>query len=138
MRALTGGCLCGGVRFELAPPATSMSHCHCSRCRKWHGGAVGTYVMLPREQFLLTAGRELLATYEVAGGGDRTFCTRCGSSLFYGDWETAPTVDIAAGALDGDPGVRPACHIWVRSKAAWDSITDDLPQFETWPRDATS
>jgi hypothetical protein len=29
--------------------------------------------------------------------------------------------------LDGDPGRRPAAHIWVSEKAVWVEITDDLP-----------
>jgi hypothetical protein len=32
------------------------------------------------------------------------------------------------GALDDDPGIRPSAHIFVGAKAAWDAITDALPQ----------
>jgi hypothetical protein len=31
--------------------------------------------------------------------------------------------------LDDDPPVRPACHVFVGSKAPWFEITDDLPQY---------
>ena len=31
--AVTGGCLCGGVRFELTEPATGAGYCHCTRCQ---------------------------------------------------------------------------------------------------------
>lgn len=37
------------------------------------------------------------------------------------------------GTLDDDPGVRPSYHIFVGSKAAWYDITDNLPQFDTFP-----
>jgi len=36
------------------------------------------------------------------------------------------------GAAFDDPGVRPALHMFVGSKAAWWEIRDDLPQFEEW------
>jgi hypothetical protein len=39
-------------------------------------------------------------------------------------------VNIPAGGLDGDPGVRPALHIYTAYKAPWFTITDGLPQFE--------
>ena len=34
----------------------------------------------------------------------------------------------ALGVLDDDPGVRPAMHIFVGSKAPWLEIADGLPQ----------
>jgi hypothetical protein len=42
-------------------------------------------------------------------------------------------VDVVLGVLDDDPGVRPACHIFVGSKAPWYEITDNLPQHATRP-----
>lgn len=54
----------------------------------------------------------------------------CGSSLFGGDWPDGPEVSIRFGSIDGDPGIRPQCHTFVGSKAVWDEITDDLPQYE--------
>jgi len=37
---------------------------------------------------------------------------------------------IRAGSIDGDPGVRPDAHIWVKAKAPWYDILDDVPQCE--------
>jgi hypothetical protein len=53
----------------------------------------------------------------------------CGSSLFGGWWPEGEEVSIRLGTVDGDPGIRPQYHTHVASKAAWDEITDDLPQF---------
>jgi hypothetical protein len=41
--------------------------------------------------------------------------------------------EITLGSLDTDPGVRPAEHMFVGSKAAWFEITDKLPQHDAWP-----
>ncbi len=38
-------------------------------------------------------------------------------------------MEIRAGSLDGDPGVRPVAHIWTSLKAPWYEIDDDLPRF---------
>jgi hypothetical protein len=40
---------------------------------------------------------------------------------------------IPAGLLDVDPDVRPMRHIFVKAKAPWFEILDDLPQFQTKP-----
>ncbi len=138
MPGLTGGCLCGGVRFEVDAPLLRANHCHCSRCRRHSGTAVCTQARVGREQFRLLSGAELVRTYR---GGDgyavKAFCSVCGSSLFGGRWPDGSQVSIRLGAFDDDPGIRPQCHTYVDSRACWDEIIDDLPQYpEGWSRDA--
>jgi hypothetical protein len=135
---VAGGCLCGGVRFEVTGPFIRAGHCHCSRCRRHSGTAVCTQARVRREHFRLLSGDELIRVYR---GGDfavKAFCTVCGSSLFGGTWPEGPQVSIRMGAFDGDPGIRPQFHTFVDSKAPWDRITDDLPQYPgPWNREAT-
>ena len=46
-------------------------------------------------------------------------------------------MDIPAGCLDDDPGVRPDRHIFATHKAPWHVIADDLPQWQTYKEDGT-
>ena len=138
MAVLSGGCLCGGVRFEVDEPLLRANHCHCSRCRRHSGTAVCTQARVRREQFRLLSGAELIRTYR---GGDayavKAFCAVCGSSLFGGSWPEGAQVSIRLGAFDDDPGIRPQFHTFVDSRAPWDEIIDDLPQYPAaWSRDA--
>jgi hypothetical protein len=56
------------------------------------------------------------------------FCTRCGSALAAEPTDPAvASVWVMLGALDDDPGVRPALHIFTGSGAPWFEMTDDLP-----------
>lgn len=127
---IEGGCLCGEVRYAIDGAITDVSHCHCSMCRKMHGAAFATYGTVRREQLLWSNGEQQVATYSSSGNLDRMFCNRCGSTLMCRS-NDEPDVDyIALGTVDGDPGCRPAYHIWVGSKAPWYEITDDLPRFE--------
>ena len=122
---LGGGCLCGGVRFEITAPFRRANHCHCSRCRK-HSGTFGlTQGRVPREEFRLLRGEELLRVFGAAEGAVKVFCTNCGSSLFGGTWPEGPEVSVRLGSLDGDPGIRPQYRSFVASKAVWDEIPDD-------------
>ncbi len=34
---IKGSCLCGKVTFEISGEPSSLSYCHCSRCRKAAG-----------------------------------------------------------------------------------------------------
>ena len=124
-----GSCLCGGVRFELLGPFLRASHCHCSRCRKHSGTSVCTQGRVLREHFKLLSGKNLIRTFRPGSGAHKAFCSVCGSSLFGGTWPEGPEVSIRLGSLDGDPGIRPQYHTFVASKAPWDEITDDLPQY---------
>ena len=105
--AVSGGCLCGGVRFEVNPPFIRAGHCHCSRCRK-HSGTFGlTQARVKREQFRLVQGADLIRVYGKGQGAVKAFCITCGSSLFGGTWPDGSQVSIRMGAFDGDHGIRP-------------------------------
>ena len=55
----------------------------------------------------------------------------CGSSLFGGEWPHGDEIAIRLGAFDGDPGIRPEFHLFVGSKAPWETLPDDgLPRYE--------
>jgi hypothetical protein len=125
-----GSCLCGGVRFEIRSELGRSSHCHCSMCRKAHGAAFGTYAAVRKEDFQVAAGAGLIARYRSSPGVERTFCSRCGSTLQFLSERHPQIIDIALGVLDDDPGIRVPHHIFVGSKAPWVEITDGLPQYE--------
>jgi hypothetical protein len=126
-----GSCLCGAVQFE-AGPYDSMVHCHCSMCRKHHGAMFATFLMGGTGSFRWLAGEDAVAVYRSSEKGLRPFCRNCGS--------VAPTIlpelgiaFVAAGNLEGDPGIRPELHMFAASGPAWFPITDALPQCERFP-----
>ena len=122
---VTGSCLCGTVRWQVDGSLDSMSHCHCSMCRKAHGAPFGTYTEAPSESFTWLSGMDAITSFESSPGIIRAFCGTCGSVVpepFGKDRMVIP-----AGCLDGDPGVRPSSHIFAASKAPWHVIGDDLP-----------
>jgi hypothetical protein len=129
-RVIKGSCLCGGIRFEI-DSVRSLTHCHCSICRKLTGAAFASYVHVNENKFRLLSGKELIQQFESSPGSFRTFCRTCGS-LAPGKAPYLPTVSIPAGLLDDDPGVRPRLHVFAGSKAPWWDITDGLPQHEKW------
>ena len=130
---IRGGCLCGSVRYEVTGPIKRIAHCHCSMCRKAHGAAFGSYAVLRAEDFRVVSGEGDIAAYDSSPGVQRTFCRRCGSTLQFRSAKRPQSVELAAGTLDDDPGVKPAYHIFVGSKAPWYDITDGLPQHKASP-----
>ncbi len=131
---IQGSCLCGGVKFQIARAAGPFELCHCARCRKASGSAFVAGLGVLRQDLQLTQGRELVRTYDApireAPPAYRTsFCSRCGSPV-PDVTSTTPWLEVPAGLLDDDPGLRPDKHIFVEVKSPWYAITDDLPQLD--------
>ena len=88
---------------------------------------------MPKSSFRFLQGEELLTRFRSSADTVKTFCRICGSPMV-NSWDPEPdNYGLAMGSLDDDPGVRPACHIFVGSKAPWYEITDGLPQHEMFP-----
>ncbi len=79
--AKTGGCLCGGVRFEISTEVKETGACHCGMCRKSSGG-IFLGVEVPAEGLRFVED-ETLSIYKSSPWAERGFCGRCGSTLFY-------------------------------------------------------
>lgn len=132
MQKLIGKCLCEAISYEVNGPLGTIYNCHCSKCRRWHGSAFRTRSGVKTEYFKWTKGEEILGKYK-SGSTTRTFCSICGSSLISSNANYPDFIGLPLGGLEQDTGDRVHAHIMVGSKAPWYEITDDLPQYDTWP-----
>jgi hypothetical protein len=124
--SITGGCLCGGVRFELTEPVTSASYCHCTRCQRRTGTASSAQARIDGRTLRLLQGEELVKAWRPPGGGfEKLFCRECGGQLFSRSPDDPQRMSVRLGAFDGDPGVRPSWHQFVAYAAPWEPIPDD-------------
>lgn len=127
---LQGSCLCGGVRYEIRGTLGPSVYCHCVQCRKASGASFTTNASVGAADFGFVEGESLVGRFESSTGQFRCFCTRCGSPLIKVIQAKPGEIRLRLGTLDSDPETTPAAHIFVRSKAPWTTITDDLPQHE--------
>jgi hypothetical protein len=122
---LRGGCLCGGVRFEVTEPLVSSSYCHCTRCQRRTGTAASPQARVAPGSLVITQGEELVRAYEPGDGWAKLFCSNCGSSLFSRNPDDPLVMSVRLGAFDGDPGIRPQHRQFVAYAAPWEPIPDD-------------
>ena len=133
MQVLTGRCLCEGVAYRIEGDLGPIFHCHCSKCRRWHGAAFRTRATIKTSQFTWTKGEELVTGYHSSEFTVKRFCSVCGSSLI-STYDDDPTkIGLPLGGLDQAPSNKPEGHFFVGSKSPWFRITDGLPQYDTWP-----
>lgn len=97
-------------------------------CRRSHGAAFVTWLAAPRSQFRLTAGQTELTRYPSSDHGVRSFCGRCGSSLFCESSKHPDQIDIVLASMDGPIDRPPQAHIYFDDRASWTVAEDGLPR----------
>ncbi|HXA53685.1 MAG TPA: GFA family protein [Solirubrobacteraceae bacterium] len=134
---LTGGCLCGGVRFELTAAPSSAGYCHCTRCQRRTGTASSAQARIDGRA-LRVDGEELLKVWRPPDGHEKLFCGECGAHLFSRHPADSTRMSVRMGAFDDDPGIRLSWRAFVAYAAPWEPIPDDgLERFdERRPSDA--
>jgi hypothetical protein len=78
--SVSGGCLCGAVRFTAAPRDHDIGACHCNMCRRW---TAGPFLALECGGTVKIDDASSLGIYRSSEWAERGFCKRCGTPLFY-------------------------------------------------------
>lgn len=125
---LAGKCLCGAVNYVVEDKFRYALNCHCSNCRRSTGSAFKPFAGIERDKLRITAGAENIMTFGDASAHD-VRCRDCGS-LLYSVVRDGAFVHVTLGTLVDTPAIRPTAHMFAGSKAAWFTITDDLPQHD--------
>ncbi len=127
---LTGGCLCGGVRFEVTEPPVTAVYCHCTRCQRRTGTAAAASARLASGSLRIMSGQELVRSYVPQDGFAKDFCSACGGALWSRHPDDSDLISVRMGAFDEDPGIRPSARQYVDYAAPWEPIPDDgLPRY---------
>lgn len=132
-----GGCLCGAVRYRLSAAPLASMHCHCDNCRKASGAAMLTWLTVNEADLEWLSGEPLRYRYEsehYPAPVERWFCGDCGSQLAWHCIDDG-TLDLTAGGLDDPDLIEPQRHVFARGRVRWLRTDDELPSFETTPRD---
>jgi hypothetical protein len=127
---LTGGCMCGGVRFEISAPLVTSVYCHCTRCQRRTGTAAAASARIAPGSLSVLSGEELVRYWNPPAGFSKAFCSACGSALWSRSQEDPELIGVRLGAFDDDPGIRPSAHTFVAYAAVWEPLPDDgLPRY---------
>lgn len=126
---LTGGCLCGGVRYQIDGPCRDVIVCHCTNCRKVHGHQAA-YLSTEKSSVTMES-RESLSWFHDAGPDTwRGFCAHCGSSLFWDLGKHSSRLSVAAGTLDDSDTLKTVGHIFLSEAGGYYQVDDELPHFD--------
>jgi hypothetical protein len=125
MTSLTGGCLCGSVRYTIGAPVTALRACHCVNCRKSSGAAGTVNAVVKSSDFKITQGstRRYEDSATLSGRTlSRHFCADCGSPVYSQRNPDPGFLVVRAGSLDDSRGLKIATNIWTGSAVTWSYI----------------
>lgn len=118
---VTGGCLCGDVRFVATGAPCRVGLCHCHDCRRHHGALFHASAIFPAAAVAVTGAP---GSYR-----GRFFCPRCGSSVYS---RSGDEIEINLGALDEIDRFRPSYELWTIRREGW---LPSFPQVKSHWRD---
>ena len=105
---LSGGCLCGAVRYEVTETPGPALYCHCTRCQRRTGAAASAQARIDGSTLRVVEGERFVRGYRPPDGFEKLFCGECGSQLFSRNPDKPTDMSVRLGTFDEDPGVRPS------------------------------
>jgi hypothetical protein len=131
---ISGGCLCGAVRYEGTTEPVVQGHCQCRDCQRATGAGHNTIMAVPEADITITG--DLRYFDKPADSGNivsRGFCPTCGSSVLSKNAAMTGMLFLLAGCLD-DPGVlEPMMAVFTSRGNDWDRLDPALMSFPEMP-----
>ena len=132
---LTGGCMCGAVRYELRSEPFDAGWCHCRTCQLTSGAPAMVFASVPEGDLQWTKGSEHVRSVPSSSFGHRCFCEQCGTPFLMKVDHQPETVDFSVATLDHPQAVSPGFHIFWSSRIPWFEPSDELPRHEKFRPD---
>jgi hypothetical protein len=134
VRKMSGGCLCGQVRYSASADPAMVAVCHCKNCQKQAGTAFSLVVAIPKSAISI---EERFKTYHDRGDSGqavlRNFCPECGSPIT-SDVAVMPELTfIKTGTLDDTSRLDPKMHVYCDSAQHWTPIPVGSQKFAKMP-----
>jgi hypothetical protein len=131
---LSGGCLCGAIRYRIAGAPVFVGQCYCKDCQKATGTGHSTVIGVLESQLTVEGKPAVYASVGGSGGQVlRHFCPVCAGRLYTAANSTGPVRMVQAGSLDEPNAVTPTVAIFVKDAVSWDRIDSALVKFDHLP-----
>ncbi len=128
--SISGGCLCGEVKFTFTLPIKWCANCHCTCCQRSHGAGFVTWVGINENQFSLEKGNGVLTWASSSKKSKYGFCSKCGSSILFKSTKWGGEIHITLANLHSSLGIKPQTHAYFDTHVDWLNFDDGLKRIE--------
>ena len=130
---VTGGCLCGKIRYTVSQPLQNIIACHCTHCQKASGTGASHNAIVTAGAVTFTSGQPKLFEDTAQSGNilKRYFCGDCGSPIYSQRAKTPEMMVLKVGTLDAPVDMKLVMNIWTNSARPWmhiDPATERHPE----------
>jgi len=132
---MTGGCLCGTVRYRLASAPFDAGWCHCRTCQLNSGAPAMAFASVRDGDWVAESGSDSIRTVQSSNFGHRGFCAKCGTPLYMKVDHQPETVDFSVATLDDPNAIAPEFHIFWSDRIAWFEESQPLPRHDKFRPD---
>jgi len=131
---ITGGCLCGALRYDALAEPVYAGLCYCADCRKASGSGFIPFMGFRAADLVITGRTSQSHVPSFSGTtATRNNCAECGSLVFGGVHGKSDEHTIYAGSLDDPARFVPTVALFVRDRPAWAEVKIDLTEYQTMP-----
>lgn len=124
---MTGGCMCGKVRYAAAVENDEAYLCHCRMCQRASGNISLAMKNVKKADVRWEREPDYYASSPIARRG---FCSACGTSLTF-EFPDSENMDLIVGTFDDPSRFHPVHHFGAESMhRAWLN-TEGLPEIRT-------
>ena len=128
---LSGGCLCGAVRYAANGAPLVVALCHCTLCRRANAAPAVAWAMFHQTQVRFVAGEP--KSFASSPNAQRGFCDRCGTQISFTADYMSGLIDLTVGSFDAPEQLPPALHYWDSKRLPWVEFADALPRHAEFP-----
>jgi hypothetical protein len=131
---ITGGCLCGAVRYTVDVEARATRVCWCRDCQYLAAGSATVNLVFEASAVTLTGPlRDYSSLADSGNRMHRQFCERCGTPVTSAAEARPHLLILRAGTLDDPELAKPSLTIWTDSAPSWACINETLPKTPRQP-----
>lgn len=131
---LTGGCLCGQVRFHVSGAPLFVAHCQCADCRKTSGTGHSTDAGFHRADLVIEGSLRTFGTQALSGNRiERSFCGVCGTKISTANAAFPEEIALNLAAFDNPEALVPTVVYFTKDSIDWDVVDPSLCAHETQP-----
>ncbi len=133
--SISGGCLCGQIRYNVLEKDLAGTYCHCTDCQKTTGSAFIFVFPMEPDKFILTNGTPNSHSRTADSGNKVTnnFCSSCGTTVFFGNIESPNYIWVQSGTLDKPEIVKAEQQIWTKRRLPWCNIDSGILSYKENP-----
>ncbi len=134
MTGISGGCLCGAVRYTATAEPMMTRTCWCRVCQYFASGNATVNVVFPTDSIKITGPmKDYVSSADSGNRMHRRFCPECGTHLFSESEARPHLIIVRAGTLDDPEIARSTAMIWTKSAPSWAHLDPAQQHFEGQP-----